>query len=47
MYWRIGKGFAAHDTGNHTAEEYARGDFTMNTIEGYFSVFKRGIKGVY
>ncbi len=31
----------------HTAEEYARGDVTTNTVEGYFSVFKRGMRGVY
>lgn len=27
--------------------EYARGDVTTNTIEGYFSIFKRGMRGVY
>ena len=24
-----------------------RGDVTTNTVEGYFSIFKRGMKGVY
>jgi hypothetical protein len=28
-------------------KEYARGDVTTNTVEGYFSIFKRGMKGVY
>ena len=28
-------------------KEYARGDVTTNTVEGYFSVFKRGMRGVY
>ena len=27
--------------------EYVRGDAHTNTIEGYFSIFKRGMKGVY
>ena len=29
------------------AKEYARGDVTTNSVEGYFSIFKRGMKGVY
>jgi hypothetical protein len=41
------KHFAAHQTVNHGAEEYVRGDVTTNTVEGYFSIFKRGMKGVY
>ena len=28
-------------------KEYARGDVTTNTVEGYFSIFKRGMRGVY
>ncbi len=43
----IGKHFASHDTVKHTAFEYVRGDVHTNTIEGYFSVFKRGMKGTY
>jgi transposase-like protein len=39
--------FAAHETVNHSAEEYARGDVTTNSVEGFFGVFKRGMKGVY
>jgi transposase-like protein len=39
--------FAAHASVNHGAEEYVRGDVTTNTVEGYFSIFKRGMKGVY
>ena len=31
----------------HRSKEYARGDVTTNNVEGYFSVFKRGMKGVY
>ena len=32
---------------NHSAEEYVRGEAHTNTLEGYFSIFKRGMKGVY
>jgi hypothetical protein len=32
---------------NHTAREYARGDVNTNSVEGFFSVFKRGMRGVY
>lgn len=39
--------FADHQSVNHGAEEYVRGDVTTNTVEGYFSIFKRGMKGVY
>ena len=39
--------FAEHSTVNHYRKEYARGKVHTNTIEGYFSIFKRGMKGVY
>ena len=39
--------FAAHDWTTHSAEEYVRGDVHTNTIEGYFSIFKREMKGIY
>ena len=44
LYSRIGETFAAHETVNHSAKEYARGDVTTNSVEGYFSVFKRGMR---
>ena len=47
LYWNIGKHFASHETVNHSRGEYARGNVTTNTIKGYFSIFKRGMKGVY
>lgn len=47
LYYRVGKEFAAHETVNHADKEYARGDVTTNTVESYFSVFKRGMRGVY
>jgi transposase-like protein len=39
--------FAKHETVKHKDHEYVRSDVTTNTVEGYFSVFKRGMKGVY
>ena len=40
--------FASHDTVNHGEEEYVRGDVIhTNTVEGYYSIFKRGMKGIY
>lgn len=39
--------FGSHETINHKRKEYARGDVTTNTVEGYFSIFKRGMRGTY
>jgi ISXO2-like transposase domain len=39
--------FARHEKINHSADEYVRGDAHTNTIEGYFSILKRGIIGTY
>ena len=39
--------FAAHEAVKHSAGEYARGDVNTNSVEGYFSVFKRGMRGTY
>lgn len=47
FYTKIGKHFAKHETVNHLAGEYARGDVTTNTVEGYFGILKRGLNGVY
>lgn len=43
----IGKIFASHESVNHKAEEYSRGQISTNTVEGFFSIFKRGMKGIY
>ena len=40
-------GFQGHETVNHEQEEYVRGEVYTNTLEGFFSVFKRGMRGVY
>lgn len=47
LYTTTGAEFADHFTVNHSAKEYARGSVYTNTVEGYFSIFKRGMKGVY
>ena len=47
FYRSVGKEFASHERVHHAIKEYVRGDAHTNTIEGYFSIFKRGIKGIY
>lgn len=48
-YYRLGKDFAGHGTVNHGKDEYvskANPVLHTNTIEGSFSIFKRGMRGV-
>ncbi len=47
IYMGAGWNFASHQTVVHTAKEYVRGDVHTNTVEGYFSILKRGIYGTY
>lgn len=47
VYRKPGRAFAGHETVNHSNEEYVRGDAHVNTAEGFFSLLKRGINGVY
>jgi transposase-like protein len=48
VYWAIGREFSGHGTVNHSAEEYVRAAFWhTNTVENFFSIFKRGIYGCY
>jgi transposase-like protein len=47
QYIPLGKEFAEHQAVNHGIGEYVRGDAHTNSVEGYFSIFKRGMKGVY
>ena len=47
QYNPIGKKFASHESVKHSTGEYVRGDAHTNTVEGYFSIFKRGMKGIY
>jgi hypothetical protein len=50
-YKEIGREFAGHDAVNHYKGEYVRCEaermISTNTVEGYYSIFKRGMKGVY
>jgi transposase-like protein len=47
QYLEVGGEFASHETVNHGEDEYVRGLVHTNTVEGFYSVFKRGMKGVY
>jgi transposase-like protein len=52
-YAKLGDDFAKHDAVDHSREEYGYTDHrtgtkvNINTVEGYYSVFKRGMKGIY
>jgi transposase-like protein len=46
-YVRAGRQFVNHETVNHSEEERTRGDAHTQSIENFFSVFKRGMKGSY
>jgi transposase-like protein len=48
VYPAIGREFSGHGSVSHSAAEYVRATFWhTNTVENYFSIFKRGIVGVY
>ena len=47
QYRLIGPEYARYESVNHSINEYVRGDAHTNTIEGYFSLLKRGINGTY
>lgn len=47
QYPAIAKGFNSHRVINHSAKEYVYGPVHTNTVEGFYSIFKRGMKGVY
>jgi transposase-like protein len=48
LYRKVGKEFANHETVHHDVGEYVGPTgATMNNVENYFSVFKRGMKGTY
>ena len=47
LYTITGREYREHHTVKHSAGEYVRGVVHTNTIENVFSVFKRGMKGVY
>jgi len=47
VYSHAGTWYASHETVNHSAKEYVRDDVFTNTVEGFFSILKRGVYGVY
>jgi hypothetical protein len=47
LYTKAGADFAAHETAQHSVGEYVRDDVHTNSAEGYFSIFKRGMRGIY
>ena len=47
LYTKVGKEMLDHNTTKHSAGEYVRGGIHSNTVENYFSVFKRGMRGTY
>jgi transposase-like protein len=46
-YKLLGRMYQKHEVVKHSIGEYVRGGVHTNTIEGYFSIFKRGMKGIY
>jgi hypothetical protein len=46
-YKAIGKEFSDHGVVRHEINEWRKGDAYTNTVEGYYSIFKRGMKGIY
>jgi transposase-like protein len=50
FYRRLGKDYASHTTVNHAGGEYVdawKPERHTNTVEGFFSIFKRGMRGIY
>lgn len=47
LYTGMDAVFAAHESVRHSRKEYVRGEVHSNTIESYFSIFKRGMRGTY
>lgn len=47
LYTAVGKEYAGHETVHHTRGQYVSNGLTTNNVENYFSVFKRGMKGIY
>ena len=46
-YYHAGKAFARHETVDRGKDEYVRDDAYSNTVEGFFSILKRGITGTF
>jgi transposase-like protein len=46
-YRRVGQAFDSHEVVKHSAGEYVRGDVHSNTIEGVWSLIRRGVMGTF
>lgn len=46
-YWAVGREFTEHRRVFHGIGNYSKDGFSTNQIEGYFSIFKRGMRGIY
>jgi len=46
-YRWIGRKMEGHHVGNHARREFVRGQWHVNTVEGFFGLFKRAIVGVW
>lgn len=46
-YWAVGREFQDHRRVFHGVGNYSKDGFSTNAIEGYFSIFKRGMRGIY
>ena len=46
-YKHLAAGFAGHEIVRHSKGQYGYGIIHTNTVEGFFSIFKRGMKGIY
>jgi transposase-like protein len=47
LYFHLVGYIAKHESVKHSAGEYVRDDVHTNSAEGYFSLFKRGMRGTY
>jgi len=47
FYWKVGNEFLVHGSVAHKKGEYVHGTIHTNTVEGFYSIFKRGMKGIY
>jgi transposase-like protein len=47
VYAHPGRWLVSHNTVNHSQKEYVWGDAFTNSVEGFFSLLKRGVYGCY
>ena len=46
-YYGLNKEYKGHEIVAHDKDEYVRGNWHSNTIEGFWAIMKRGIYGIY